>query len=59
MFYDSKSLLIQFTDQQKRIKKVTSAIYRSDEKKLKKYWKVETELSVNHNIKSPQIYTWP
>ena len=47
----SKAQLIQFTDQQKGTKKVTWAIYRPDEKKLKKYWKVGIELSINDNAK--------
>ena len=32
-------------------KKVTRAIYRPCEKKLKKYWKVGIELSINKNTK--------
>ena len=55
----SKSQLIQFTDQKKGTKKVTSAIYRSDEKKLKKFWKVGIELSIKDNTKISQIYTLP
>ena len=59
MFYDSKTQPIQFIDQQKGTKKVTCAIYKPDEKKLKKYWKVGIELSINDNTKSPEIYTLP
>ena len=40
-------------------KKVTRAICGPDEKKLKKYWKVGIELSINDNTKSPQIHTLP
>ena len=40
-------------------KKVTRAICGPDEKKLKKYWKVGIELSINDNTKSTQIYTLP
>ena len=43
---------MQFTDQQKVIKKVTSTIYKPDEKKLKKYWKLGIEFSINDNAKS-------
>ena len=43
------------TDLQKVNIKVTSAIFRLDEKNLKKYWKVEVELSINDNTKSLQI----
>ena len=35
MFCDSKTQLIQFTDQKKGTKKVNSAIFRPDKKKLK------------------------
>ena len=35
MFYDSKTQLILFIDQQKGTQKVTWAIFRSDEKKVK------------------------
>ena len=35
MFYDSKTQLIIFTEEQKGAKKVTEAIDRLDEKKLK------------------------
>ena len=35
---------------------MTWTIYRPDEKKLKKYWKVGIELSINNNSKSHQIY---
>ena len=55
----SKAQLIQFTDQRKVTKKVTWAIYRPDEKKLKLHWKVGIELSINDNSKSHQIYTLP
>ena len=48
---------MQFTNQQKVNEKVTWAIYRSDEKKLKKYRKVGIELSINDNAKSHQTYT--
>ena len=44
-------------DQHKMTKKVTWAIYRPDEKNLKKYWKVGIELSINDNAKSHQICT--
>ena len=47
MFCDSKTQLIQFTDQKKGTKKVTSAIFRPDKKKLKEYWKVGIKLSIN------------
>ena len=47
---------MQFTDQQKGTIKVTSAIYRPDEKKLKKVMEVGIELSINDNTKIPQIY---
>ena len=57
MFYDSKTQLIQFTGQQKETKKVTRTIKRPDKKKLKMYWKVEIELSINDHTKSPKIYT--
>ena len=33
------------------------AIYRPDEKKLKKYWEVGIELPINDNTKSPHIHT--
>ena len=33
------------------------AIYRPDEKTLKKYWKIGIKLSINDNTKSSQIYT--
>ena len=36
MFYDSKTHLIQFTDQQKGTKNVTCTIYRLDKNKVKK-----------------------
>ena len=36
MFYDSKTQLIQFTDQQKVTKSVTWAICRPDKNKVKK-----------------------
>ena len=49
--------LIQFIDQQKGTKKVTWAIYRPDEKKLKKYWKVGIELSINRNTINPAKFT--
>ena len=55
----SKIQLIQFTGQQKGTKKVTWAIYRPDQKKLKMCWKVGIELSINDNTKIPQIYTLP
>ena len=55
----SKAQLIQFTDKQKRTKKVTWVIYGQDKEKLKKYWKVGIELSTNGNTKIPQIYTLP
>ena len=51
--------LIQFTDQQKGTRKVTWRIYRPDEEKLKKNWKVGTELSIDDITKIPQIYTLP
>ena len=54
-----KAQLIQFTDQQKGTKKVTWTIYRPDEKKVKKYWKVAIELSINDNTKIPQIDSLP
>ena len=47
------------THTKKVTKKVTWAIYRSDEKKLKSNWKVEIEFPINDNTKSPQIYTLP
>ena len=51
---------LQFTDQKKGTKKVNWAIYRPDEKKLKKkYWKVGIEFSINYNTKIPQIYILP
>ena len=50
---------MQFTDQQKETKKVTSTIYRPNEKKLKMFWKVGIELSINDNTKIPQIYNLP
>ena len=37
----------------------TWAIYRPDEKHLKRYWKDGIEFSINDNTKSPQIYTLP
>ena len=40
-------------------KKVTWTIYTPDEKNLKRYWKIGTELSVNDNTKIPEIYTFP
>ena len=43
----------------KQAKKVTWAIYRPDEKKLRKYWKVGISLSINDHTKIPQIYTLP
>ena len=36
MLHDSKTQVMQFTDQQKVAKNVTRALYRPDEKKLKK-----------------------
>ena len=36
MFYDSKTQLIQFTDQQKGTKNVTCRICRPDKNKVKK-----------------------
>ena len=36
MFYDSKTQLIQFTDQQKGTKNVTRTICRPDKNKVKK-----------------------
>ena len=36
-------------------KKVTWTIHRPNEKKLKKYWKVAIELSINDNTSNPQI----
>ena len=51
--------LIQFTDRQKVTENVTWAIYKPDEKKLKGYFKVRIELSINDNTKSPQIYKLP
>ena len=36
MFYDSKTQLIQFTDQQKETENVTCAICRPDKNKVKK-----------------------
>ena len=38
---------------------MTWVIYKPDEKRLKGYWKVRIELSINNNSKSPQIYTLP
>ena len=35
--------------------KVTLAISRPDEKKLEMNWKIEIELSINCNTKSPEI----
>ena len=35
---------------------MTWAIYRLDEKELKKYWKVGIELSIIKNAKNRQIY---
>ena len=43
----------------KGLKKVTWAIFRPDEKKLKWYWKIGIEFSKIDNTKSPQIYTLP
>ena len=40
-------------------KNVTWAIYRPEEKLLKRYWKDGNEFSINDNTKSPQIYTLP
>ena len=40
-------------------KKVIRAIYRPEEKKLKRYMNVGIELSINGNTESPQIYTLP
>ena len=39
LFYDSKTQLMQFTDPQEGTKMVTRAIYRPDEKKIKKVLK--------------------
>ena len=36
---------------------MTWAIYRPDEKKLKKYWKVGIELSINRNTINPAKFT--
>ena len=36
MFYDSKTQLIQFTDQQKGTKNVTYTIFRPDKNKVEK-----------------------
>ena len=47
MFYDSKTQLIQFTDQQIGTKNVTCTICRPDKKKLKRYWKIGIKLSKN------------
>ena len=38
------------------IKKMTWLIYRSDDKKAKKYCKVEIEFSIDDNAKFHQIY---
>ena len=51
----SKTQLIQFTGRQKVTKKFTD----QKKKSYKKYWKDGIELSINENIKSPQIYTLP
>ena len=48
MLYDSKTQLIQFTDQQKGTKNVTCTICRPDKNKvLEKYWKIGIKLSKN------------
>ena len=56
-YLKSKAQLIQFTDQQNGIKKVTWAITDQMKKSWKKDWKVGIELSINDNTKIPQIYT--
>ena len=47
MFYDSKTQLIQFTDQKKETKMWLSQIADQIKIKLKKYWKVGIKLSKN------------
>ena len=56
---DIKSQIIQFPVQQKVTKKVTWATDRPNEEKLKKYWKVGIELSINGNAESPQMHSLP
>ena len=57
--FEIKGSTHTYTDQQKGTKKVTRAIYRPDEKKLKKVLEVEIELSITENTKIPQIYALP
>ena len=57
MFYDSKTQLMQFADQQKKLKKSDLRNLHTRWKMLKKYWKVGIELSISNNTKSSQIYT--
>ena len=54
MLHNSNTPLKQFTDQQKRLKSDLKNL-QIRKKKLKMYWKVETELSINDNTKSSQI----
>ena len=56
----SKAEFIQFTDQQKGTKKVTWAIQKADEEKLKKVLEIcNWTFHKRQYSKIPQIYTLP